>query len=99
MQGESPEKFQEVSSQPPVERRHREACPRCERRNLKRMPREGIGQRWIFSLLGYYPWHCNRCGGNFLLKNRGRIKQSVSSESATVASEDAVSDTASLEFE
>lgn len=46
-------------------------CPRCGAHALKRKPRAGILQRKIFSLFGYYPWKCSRCGGGFLLKKRG----------------------------
>ena len=46
-------------------------CPRCGGHSLKRKPRTGILQRRIFSLFGYYPWKCSRCGGSFLLRMRG----------------------------
>ncbi len=81
MQSEVSEEFKVVSSPRPAENRQREICPRCEHLGLKRRPRIGLGQRWVFSVFGYYPWHCMSCGGNFLLKKRGIIKRANSTAS------------------
>ena len=46
-------------------------CPKCSERDvLRRLPRIGILQQKIFTLLGYYPWECSGCRKHFLLKTR-----------------------------
>jgi hypothetical protein len=45
-------------------------CPTCNGDFLRRKPRVGFLQQKVFAALGYYPWHCSRCGGNFLIRMR-----------------------------
>jgi DNA-directed RNA polymerase subunit RPC12/RpoP len=58
-----------------AERSHRSLCPLCEHKSLKRKPRKGMLHRWISPIFGYYPWHCSTCGGNFLIKKRGKSRK------------------------
>ncbi len=72
------EEFEPMKDDPsaePAQRSHRSHCPSCKRKSLKRKPRQGMLHRWISPIFGYYPWHCSTCGGNFLIKKRGKVRQ------------------------
>jgi DNA-directed RNA polymerase subunit RPC12/RpoP len=55
-----------------VEKRHGVQCPRCDSRYLTRTSREGFLEGKVYSMFGYFPWHCKGCGGSFLIKKRGQ---------------------------
>lgn len=46
-------------------------CPRCGSEYMKRLRRVGFLQGKIYSVLGYYPWRCTKCLGDFMLRRRG----------------------------
>jgi len=50
-------------------------CPRCKSTRIARVKRSGLLQRFVFHRFGLYPWECSNCRKNFLLKNRGKLKQ------------------------
>jgi hypothetical protein len=52
-------------------------CRICNQPYLHRKRRRGFLQRFVYSLFGYYPWHCTSC--NLVGMYRGR-KDSDESE-------------------
>jgi len=46
-------------------------CPKCSEKDiLRRMPRVGILEEKVLTLMGYYPWECSGCRKRFMLKTR-----------------------------
>jgi hypothetical protein len=45
------------------------ACPDCRSHALRRRKRSGF-LLYVVSLLGQWPYQCDECGSNFMLRNR-----------------------------
>jgi DNA-directed RNA polymerase subunit RPC12/RpoP len=45
------------------------SCPDCRSKQVRRRKRSGISL-YLISLLGHWPYWCEECGSNFLLKKR-----------------------------
>jgi len=45
-------------------------CPKCNHDCISRSQRRGIFESKIYSLFGYFPWHCIACDRRFLLRLR-----------------------------
>jgi hypothetical protein len=48
----------------------RPVCPKCHHPRLERLPRLGFLVKYVFSLIGLYPWTCGYCRSNMLLFKR-----------------------------
>lgn len=61
-----------------------QVCPHCKRALLRRSSRQGFAEKFLFSLLGYYPWRCTYCKQRQMLRDRGesRSRRSLVTTSA-----------------
>lgn len=50
-------------------------CPKCGSDQLRRSPRAGFIQFYVFTLFGYYPWECIRCGERFMRRKRYKSRK------------------------
>ncbi len=64
------ENVKDVAGEETGEKKEPGKCPTCYGDFLRRKPRIGFMQQKVFAAFGYYPWHCSRCGGNFLIRMR-----------------------------
>jgi hypothetical protein len=58
----------------------REGCPTCGTPYLRRLQRRGFMQKFVYSLLGYYPWECPVCRVPVYLKDRHQRRSTSRSE-------------------
>lgn len=47
-------------------------CRLCSETFVYRMERQGLVEKWIYSVFGYYPWRCNACRKKIYLRRRLR---------------------------
>jgi hypothetical protein len=50
-------------------------CPRCGHHEFRRLPRDGMFERSILSVLGLFPWECRVCQRKMYLRHRGDKRQ------------------------
>ena len=67
--GAAPTQASTVQSSPAVAE---VKCSLCGGKRVHRVKRNGLKEKWIFSLFGYYPWRCSTCRTKFYLKRRHR---------------------------
>src|SRR5208337_4072066 len=67
---ENTEQVAEEVAAEKADKGHRVQCPRCGSNYMKRMRRAGFLQERVYAILGYFPWRCTKCLGNFMLRKR-----------------------------
>ncbi len=55
-------------------------CKVCGNDEMRRVLRHGFFQQNIYSLFGYFPWRCLKCGTRVMLRMRHRRKIPVHAE-------------------
>lgn len=48
-------------------------CPSCKRGGIRRTARHGFAEKFMYSLLGYFPWWCSKCTKRVMLRDRGEM--------------------------
>lgn len=46
-------------------------CVHCRKALLRRTTRNGVTEKFVLSLFGYYPWRCAFCKQRQLVRERG----------------------------
>jgi hypothetical protein len=72
---ENKEQVIETVADKKAKKRQLVQCPRCGGNYLKRIRRSGFLEAKVCWIFGYYPWHCSKCLGTFLLRKRGQSKR------------------------
>ena len=56
-------------------------CSACHNGSMRRSTRSSLTERFLFSLMGYYPWRCRKCKHREMLRDRGpRVRRSSAGE-------------------
>lgn len=58
-------------------------CPGCKRGGMRRTSRHGFREKFVYSLLGYFPWWCSKCRSRVMLRDRGEMSQRRGQRHAT----------------
>lgn len=59
-------------------------CSACINGSMRRSPRNTLKERFLYSLMGYYPWRCRRCKHREMLRDRGPRVRRDNSEEASI---------------
>lgn len=46
-------------------------CSACRSGSMRRSTRSSLTERFLYSLVGYYPWRCRLCKHREMLRDRG----------------------------
>lgn len=62
-------------------------CPYCKRGGIRRTGRHGVAEKFVYSLLGYFPWWCSKCKTRSMLRQRGEMSARRSPRPVTQVSQ------------